>query len=55
MESQRVFVFTLSFFPSHRFRYGKLGREANVQGQGDGATAVVGQGEKRDPRDFVLW
>lgn len=41
-----------------RFSYGKLGREANVQGEGEGGTAssvVVGQEEKRDPRDFVLW
>ncbi len=55
---------------ARRFRYGKLGREANVQGEGDGDGAegaaggggggavvgtVVGQEEKRDPRDFVLW
>lgn len=40
-----------------RFSYGKLGREANVQGEGEGgaASSVVGQEEKRDPRDFVLW
>lgn len=39
----------------YRFSYGKLGREANVQGAGAGAQEVVGQEEKRDPRDFVLW